>query len=65
MLLPYAYSIALLMHPSFVQCSLIYVIALVSAKMKQRNTRTQRTIRTHAYIAKINNIEHTLCYGSL
>lgn len=45
---------ALLMHPSFVQRSLIYVIALVSAKMKQRNTT-----RTHAYIAKINNVERT------
>lgn len=34
LLLPYA-RIALFMHPYFIQCSLIYVIALVSAKMKR------------------------------
>lgn len=38
-----------LLHPSYVQCSLIYVIALVSAKIKQQNTHsTERTPSVYA-----------------
>lgn len=61
LLLPYAYycSFASFVRSMFFNlCNCISVCQNKTAKYTQHRAHTQR-VRTHAYIAKINNVEHT------